>query len=357
MSTAEAQAAPDEDTEVVTVMLEILAAALHLERAALLLQPPEGGDYAPVATVGRAPEHADRGRWSAIMAIGVPPQQVGLLLLALPDGAPLSATATRQAESVAEGLARIRTHARLQADLTRTTALLARTDRLAGLGTLAAGVVHEIRNPLVSVRTFLQLLPERLDDLQFRTEFRELALAEIERICELINDLLGFARSNATERVPVDLNLILQQTVRLLEPELRRQRIVVATTLAADLAPILADDGQIRQVAMNLIANAAEACDGPGEVLVQTARVCADGRDRAMLAVGDSGPGIAPGAAERLFEPFFTTKPEGSGLGLYIVRQIVTEHGGQIRTEQRPGGGALFSVFFPLPAERRDGRV
>ena len=344
-------------------MLETIADALHLERAALVVRSADEREYLPVARVGRVrfdPFPVDHppagGPWSAVLPVATERYAVGLLLLALPDGAALAPSDEHRALRMADGLARVYTHGRLRSDLARTSALLARTDRLTALGTLAAGVVHEIRNPLVSVRTFLQLLPERIDDLAFRSEFRELALSEVERICELINDLLGFARPHATEREPVDLSAIVGQTLRLLEPDLRRQRIVVDLQSDGDLGPVVADDGQVRQVVLNLIANAVDACAGPGDVVVRVHRGREHERNWAILSVGDSGPGIAPADAARLFDPFFTTKPHGSGLGLYIVQQIVTEHGGQIRTEQRDGGGAQFSIFFPLPAERRDGR-
>jgi signal transduction histidine kinase len=358
------QAAIEDDADVATAMLETITDALHLDRAALAVRTPGESSYAIVAHVGRPrprPFAADAppsdGPWSAVVPVALDGDPIGLLLLALPGGAALTATDQHRARGCAEGLARIHAHGRLRADLARTTALLARTDRLTALGTLAAGVVHEIRNPLVSVRTFLQLLPERIDDPAFRTEFRELALSEVERICELINDLLGFARPQVAAREPVDLGAVVTQTLRLLDPDLRRQRIAVDLRTDPTLGPVLADDGQVRQVILNLIANAVDACGGPGEVSVHVLGVRDTERDWAVLRVGDSGPGIAPADAARLFDAFFTTKPHGSGLGLSIVQQIVTEHGGQIRTEQRVGGGAQFSIFFPLPAERPDGRA
>lgn len=344
-------------------MLETIAESLHLERAALLTKTADGQRYVPLATVGTRPpvgmavgSAPPDGPWSAILP--VPPEEgaQGLLLLGAAGGKPLGAAAQQRAASLAVGLGRMCGHRALQADLARSRDLLARTDRLSGLGTLAAGVAHEIRNPLVSVRTFLQLLPERADDLHFRTEFRELALAEIERICELINDLLGFARPHVADRTAVDLNDLLDQTLRLLAPDLRRQVVAVVRTQDLALASIDAAEGQVRQVLINLIANGVEACGGPGELFVETRQVDEDGRAWAVVTVADTGPGIPESDVPQLFDPFFTTKPNGSGLGLYIVRQIISEHGGQIRIEPREGGGARFSIYFPLPAERRDGR-
>lgn len=352
----------DDDQTHASTLLQTLTTALAIDRAALLLPVSPDGRLVPVATVGRVhltevhPGHPPGdGPWSAILPVPLEPHGAGLLLLARGAGAPLSVSDESQAMRVADAVARLADHGRVQADLARARTLLARADRLAGIGTLSAGLAHEIRNPLVSVRTFLQLLPERYDDVEFRTGFRELALSEVERICDLITDLLGFAKPRVSESEPVDVNAVVTQTVRLLEPELRRQGVDVAVAVDDELPPVVGDDGQVRQVAMNLIANAIEACNGSGMIEVSTRRQEHDGRGWAVFAVADTGPGIHESHAPHLFDPFFTTKPEGNGLGLYIVRQIVTEHGGQIRTAQRDGGGTLFEIHFPLPAERRDG--
>ena len=151
-------------------MLDTIADALQLERAAWFVRGPDDPHYQPVAVVGSPRPEAfpvgdapGAGPWSSVLPVQVAGQPLGMLLLALPDGAPLSPLLEQRAKRLADGLGRLDGHGRMQAELARTGTLLARTDRLSGLGTLAAGVVHEIRNPLVSVRTFLQLLPERRD--------------------------------------------------------------------------------------------------------------------------------------------------------------------------------------------------
>src|SRR5262249_41286082 len=150
---------------------------------------------APDATPGGGP-------WSAVVSVTTGGRPTGLLLLDRGGGVELSADDRALAIQLAETAGRVAAHPRLAADLARSHACLAAADRLSTRGPLAAGVAHEIRNPLVSVRTFVQLLPERLDDEEFRTAFRDLALGEIERICSLINDLLAFARSAPAQREP-----------------------------------------------------------------------------------------------------------------------------------------------------------
>jgi polar amino acid transport system substrate-binding protein len=234
---------------------------------------------------------------------------------------------------------------------------LERADRLAAIGTLAAGLVHDIRNPLVSVRTFIQLLPERLEDEEFRTKFRELALGEIDRICSLINDLLSFSRPVAPEREPTDLAEVADQMVRLLEPEARKCE--VGLTSRPDAQPIrtVADAGQVRQVLMNVVLNALEACQAGGDVCVGTRRERNGDGDWAVLEIEDTGRGLGDIDRERMFDAFYTTKSLGSGLGLFIAGRIVADHGGCIDASPRNGGGTIFRIRLPACAEYGDGEA
>jgi signal transduction histidine kinase len=180
-------------------LLTLLARALGLDRAALLLEESPGGRLVPAAVHGhpalRPGEPPDESAWSRILPVGRRGRTIGYLLLHRPAGTVIGAADDALADRLGEAIAQLAESGQLATDLARTQELLARADRLAALGALAAGIAHEIRNPLVSVRTFIQLLPERLADEEFRTGFRDLALGEIERICALINDLLSFARA------------------------------------------------------------------------------------------------------------------------------------------------------------------
>jgi signal transduction histidine kinase len=222
---------------------------------------------------------------------------------------------------------------------------LERADRLAAIGTLAAGIVHDIRNPLVSVRTFLQLLPERLDDEEFKTTFRELALAELDRVCLLINDLLSFSRPTAREREVIEVVPIVGQMVRLLEPEARKGDVTLSFEGDEAGTHILADEGQIRQVLMNVVLNAIEATPSRGRVTVSCGT--SDVPRACMLSVTDTGGGLPAGDLERIFEPFYTTKSLGSGLGLFVARRIVQEHGGTIEATRSNAGGTCIVIRFP----------
>jgi signal transduction histidine kinase len=340
-----------------TTLVTLVARALRLERVALLVEESPGGTLRPVATHGHVHlacaqwgQPPDDGPWSHTIAIGPEERPVALLLLARRGGAPLPPADIPVAEETAEILAGLVGRMREESDVAFSRELLARADRLSALGTLAAGLAHEIRNPLVSVRAFIELLPERLADDEFRTTFRDLALTEVGRICDLLSDLLAFARPSPADREPTDLGELVGQIVRLLEPEARKRDVHLAASAEPSLPLVVVDDAQVKQVLMNVILNAIEACPTHGRVEIAT-RV-EDRPDGAWCTVdvADSGAGITPEDEARIFEPFFTTKEAGSGLGLFIARRIVGEHGGRIVTTPRPGGGTVFSIHFPVEA-------
>jgi signal transduction histidine kinase len=234
---------------------------------------------------------------------------------------------------------------------------LAHADRLAAIGTLAAGIAHEIRNPLVSIRTFIQLLPERLNDEEFRTSFRELALGEIERICDLINDLLTFSRPTPGERERMSLAELVQQTVRLLDAEARKHDVRLDCDTDVETPRVLANEAQIKQVLLNVVLNAIQASPAPGAVTVSTRRTRHAGQAWCAIEVSDSGPGISPAEVVRIFDPFYTTKQLGSGLGLFIARRIIDDHAGTIHAAARPGGGCTFTIRLPASDGDDHGRT
>ena len=338
-------------------LIELLARGLDLERAALLID--HGGALVPAATWGavrlspiRAGEPPPDGPWSAALPVVAEGRTVGQALLAARGGRPLAPAARTLAARIFDGVGGLLASSETLDHDAGAGELLARADRLAVLGTLAAGIAHEIRNPLVSIRTFVELLPERLHDEEFRTEFRHLALAEIDRVCALLNDLLAFTRPAPAQLEPSDLNALASQMVRLLEPEARRRRVSLGVTLADDIPPVLVDEGRVKQVLMNLILNGIEACSERGRVDVATAVPALGGWG--IVEVADDGAGIPDALAAQLFDPFVTTKNKGSGLGLYIAHRIVTEHGGAIGSRPRPGGGTVFSITLPTMAAARD---
>jgi signal transduction histidine kinase len=215
--------------------------------------------------------------------------------------------------------------------------------RLASIGTLAASLAHEIRNPMVSIKTFLQLLPERGQDTEFMGDFLRLSTAEVNRITELLNQMLDLARPGGARYAQADLNTIARRAIALAASELREHNVELDEALDEDLPALRVDSDQVHQVVLNLLLNAAQASP-PGErIRIDT------GREGAMarLSVTDRGSGIPEDVRSNLFEPFVTTKKGGNGLGLAVSRQIVEEHGGVLEFETRPGQ-TTFTVRLPI---------
>ncbi|HYB97698.1 MAG TPA: ATP-binding protein [Candidatus Limnocylindrales bacterium] len=239
----------------------------------------------------------------------------------------------------------------LQSEVEKLRSLATRQERLAAVGEMAAGLAHEIRNPLVSIRTFTQLLPERYGDEEFRSGFLDLTLAEIDRITALVGELLSFARPAAggDAAEAVDIAECLERTCALLRNQARSAGVALDLELEVGLGAAAIEEDRLRQIVLNLIVNAIQACNGRGRVVVSAGR-----SDRAphltCIRVRDDGPGMAAEVAARVFEPFFTTRSEGTGLGLALVKRIVEDHGGRIGVSTTPGAGACFSVELPIAA-------
>ncbi|MFO0132265.1 MAG: sensor histidine kinase [Planctomyces sp.] len=220
------------------------------------------------------------------------------------------------------------------------------SERLAAVGELAAGVAHELRNPLTSVKLLLQHAAKRGGELQLSGEQGALILGEIRRMESTIQGLLDFSRTPVLHRVSHDLRTTLQRSMNLVEGRLVQSGIRLEVQMGDEPLLVYADSEQLNQVFVNLLLNAAEAMPGGGLVTV-----CLAGSEDCSVArveILDTGPGISPEIQGRLFEPFATTKERGTGLGLAICRRIVRDHAGQIQADNRPDGGALFRVELPL---------
>ena len=235
-----------------------------------------------------------------------------------------------------------------------------RSDRLASLGTLSAGMAHEIKNPLVSIKTFAQLLPERYQDSDFRDTFSNLIGHEIDRIDSLVNQLLTFARPAKPHLKPVHVHEIIETSLQLLGHRLYQKDIKLTRSAEAKVDTIRADADQLEQVFLNFFLNAMEAMKRGGELSVST-EIRTD--DQWVAAIGqrngdtpeilritirDNGDGIRSEDLVHVFDPFFTTKDYGTGLGLSVVHAIVQEHGGQIEVESELGKGTAFHILLPL---------
>ena len=222
-------------------------------------------------------------------------------------------------------------------------------ERLASFGSLASGVAHEIKNPLVAIRTFAELLPERFADADFRDDFSKVVVREIDRIDNLVARLRGIASAPQQQIRSVDVRQPMSETLKLLRGQLEQTRTSVQTTLDDSSLFVTIDESSLKQLFLNLLQNAIEAMGYDGELDIRIARRQMAGSAWVAIEISDTGPGIPESVRERIFEPFFTTKATGSGLGLAICRSIVDAHRGSIRAQNNPGRSGT-TVIVELPA-------
>jgi signal transduction histidine kinase len=224
-------------------------------------------------------------------------------------------------------------------------------EKLAAVGTMTAGLSHEIRNPLNAAALQLTVLERRVQKLPREEqapllEPLHLVRDEIRRLDHILEDFLQFARPRDFQPRPVEVPTVLTKVLDLLEGEAERQRIALEREFER-VPPVAGDEERLRQVVMNLALNAIDAAGRGGTVRVACRLEGPDAREAAIY-VDDSGPGVPLDVRDRIFEPFFTTKARGSGLGLSIVHSIVTQHRGTITIEDAPTGGARFALRLPL---------
>ncbi len=247
-------------------------------------------------------------------------------------------------------------NARLVDELKQSRAEVLRADRLGRLGTLAAGLAHEINNPLVAIRTFLSLAPAKrlTQDQEFWGDYHQLACREVDRIGGLLSTMAHLARGQGDDapRETVDLADLARQTAVLLAREATRGQVTFDVECAPDTPKLVAARDQIHQVLLNLALNAIQATPAGGTVTVRTSGTAVDDAPEAWVEVADTGAGIPADDLERIFDPFFTTKDpdQGTGLGLMICHRIVTDHGGTIEVTSRVGRGSTFRVRLPCAA-------
>lgn len=237
--------------------------------------------------------------------------------------------------------------------------LLRRTDRLRSLEIMAGGFAHEIRNPLTSIKTFVQLAPERRHDARFMQEFSRVAVQDIHRIEHLLQEILDYARYIVPAPTEEDLNELVSSCLSFISMRASGRGIQVRTHFSEHLPIVLLDRQQIKQVIINLLLNALDAAgDQSKEIMVRTfIEHRSDAAGRVCIEVQDDGKGIAPQDREHIFDPFFTTRHSNSssevaGLGLTIAHQIIREHQGDITVESREGFGSTFRVSLPIDARR-----
>ena len=236
-------------------------------------------------------------------------------------------------------------------NLRRTQEQLLHSEKMAAVGQLISGVAHELNNPLTAILGYSQLLTSSGQMGPQGLEYSEKLYKQAQRTHRIVQNLLSFARQHKPERIPVQLNLILEETLALRDYDLRMNHIRVHLELAADLPLTSADPHQLQQVFLNMLNNAVDAVlehSDEGDLWVRTGAM----GDKLFIEFTDSGPGVKD--ASRVFDPFYTTKPvgKGTGLGLSICYGIVTEHGGSIRVRNVPPRGASFTIEIPYQPSR-----
>ena len=230
---------------------------------------------------------------------------------------------------------------------------IAESEKLAAIGQLAAGVMHEINNPLATIGACVDAVTGRLKDAPSAdpgiAEYLGIMDSEVERCKRIVNQLLDLSRPRAGTKTPQDLNHIVEETLRLLKHHDRFKHLVVRREMTADLPPVLASGDHLTQVFMALMLNAADAMNARGTLTVTTGRN-PQRADEVFIAFSDTGAGIPKQDIQKIFEPFYTTKPQGrgTGLGLSICYGIVADHRGRIEVDSTLGHGSTFTVILPI---------
>ena len=234
-------------------------------------------------------------------------------------------------------------------DLSKTEAQLIRSEKLAALGQLAAGIAHEIRNPLTSINILIHSLTENVPSGIPQKEDLKVIEEEIHRINEIVDQFLRFAKPAPPLLKKADVISIFEETLQLLRPQIEKQGIVIQKEFQP-LPPILMDREQMKQVILNLLLNAVQAMPKGGHLSVKGH--IPKGDRWIKLSIQDSGVGISGEDINKLFDPFFSAKEGGMGLGLSIAHRIIDQHHGKIEVESTPGEGTLFTVWLPIHKER-----
>lgn len=229
-------------------------------------------------------------------------------------------------------------------------------DRLAALGEMAAGLAHEIRNPLGAIKASAQFLSETDSKPEDGGEFLDIIVDEVDRLNRVVGSFLDYARPGHTDPEPIYVNSAVQLTLQFLRPECDSADVALRVTMDPDLPKVRIDIEHLRQVLINLVQNAVQAMPDGGEIHVETRtqdgfRPGGEPRRWVQISVRDTGPGIAPALLPNLFVPFVTTKQQGTGLGLAISQRIVSEAGGRIDVRSREGYGTTFVVLLPAAPE------
>lgn len=237
-----------------------------------------------------------------------------------------------------------------QSELARRNTLLVeelkRSEKLKAVATLAAGMAHEIKNPLTSIATFAEYMKDKRNDDEYIDKFQKVMREEVGRINNIVQQILDFAKPIPPRLEKVDANRVLDGTLDFLSNRFLSKNIKISKDYTQD-AFVMADPEQLKQVFLNIFLNAIDATQGGGEIYVKTEPSEYKDRSHLNIVIRDTGRGIPPSELDKIFDPFYTTKDSGTGLGLAIVHGIVKEHKGRIFVESALQKGTKFTLVFP----------
>ena len=324
------------------LFLPVVSAATSLNLAgAVIASALASGAYLSMLLYLKPDQYVDPSENPELVMRALILPVVGFLTQQLAEG---NRSAARKAEAAAEQLAEANRH------LQEAEAAVRRSERLAALGQLSAGLAHEIRNPLSTIKTSAEMLLKSVDDNNaVAHEMAGFISSDVDRTNALVTRFLDFARPLAVRLEKTDLAQLIDRAVADVEKHSPPFDVSIYKNYAPEIAPFLLDGQLIERVVYNLLVNAAQASPAKGSITVKTRQI----GDRVEIAVIDCGSGIDPKLLDNIFNPFFTTKSTGVGLGLAIVSKIVDEHGGTITVESEPGSGSVFRVFLPFKEDNR----
>ena len=221
---------------------------------------------------------------------------------------------------------------------------LAQTEKLKAVAALASGMSHEIKNPLTAIKTFTEYLPEKKDDKEFLDKFAKIVGKEVDRIDDIVHQLLEFAKPSPFSFKETNIHKLLDETIDFLNSKLIKNKIKILKKYSENSAPLEADPGKLKQAFLNILLNAIEAMPIGGILEIHTE----SNSDKLTISIVDIGPGISKKDLKNIFDPFYTKKDGGTGLGLSITQRIISEHNGRIWAESKTGQGAKFVIELPL---------
>jgi len=222
---------------------------------------------------------------------------------------------------------------------------LERRERLKAVGILASGMAHEIKNPLTAISTFVEYLPQKYDDPEFRESFQRILKAEVSHIKDIVQDLMDFSKPRPLNRESVELKKLIRDTVDLLSKDMMASKVTAHLDLPEESCGITGDRDRIKEALLNIILNAIEAMKSGGGEL----RIAISMEEKSFrISISDTGCGIPKGNISRIFDPFYTQKDDGTGLGLAITHSIIEQHKGRIEVQSEVGKGTRFDVYLPL---------